>query len=116
MQLRRLKIDRFRNLQDFEIAFTPSVTDDHGREFDFRSYAIIGQNGSGKSNMIEAIVTIFRDLDLNYPASFAYELDYESPRKRGLRCRRHRGRAKRHSHGLRWSITQNRVVGAVRLP
>ncbi len=27
--------------------------------------------------MIEAIVTIFRDLDLNEPTAFDYELDYE---------------------------------------
>jgi recombinational DNA repair ATPase RecF len=65
MHLSRLKIREFRNLRDFEITFTPSAKDSDGVERDFKSHAVIGQNGSGKSNMIEAIVTIFRDLDLN---------------------------------------------------
>lgn len=38
---------------------------------------MIGQNGSGKSNLIEAIVTIFRDLDLNEKTTFDYELTYQ---------------------------------------
>ena len=76
MQLQRLKIKDFRNLRDFEITFTSSATDPDGTEREFKSHAVIGQNGTGKSNMIEAIVTIFRDLDLNQPTEFAYELDY----------------------------------------
>ena len=76
MHLERLKIDSFRNLRDFEIAFTRSALDADGVNCDLKSHAVIGQNGSGKSNMIEAIVTIFRDLDLNAPASLDYELDY----------------------------------------
>ena len=31
----------------------------------------------GKSNLIEAIVTIFRDLDLNEKTTFDYELTYQ---------------------------------------
>ena len=77
MQLHRLRIGEFRNLRDFEIKFVKSAIGGDGSVHDFRSQAIIGQNGSGKSNMIEALVTIFRDLDLNYLASFDYELDYE---------------------------------------
>ena len=82
MQLERLKIKNFRNLRDFEITFTGSATDTDGTEREFKSHAVIGQNGSGKSNMIEAIVTIFRDLDLNRKTEFDYELDYT--------CRGHR--------------------------
>lgn len=82
MQIQRLKIQNFRNLRDFEIAFTGSLTDTDNTEREFKSHAVIGPNGSGKSNMIEAIVTIFRDLDLNQPTKFAYELDYT--------CRGHR--------------------------
>jgi predicted ATPase len=82
MYLERLKIRSFRNLQDFEIAFTRHAQDADGTQREFKSHAIIGQNGSGKSNMIEAVVTIFRDLDLNQRTAFAYELDY--------RCRGHR--------------------------
>jgi len=76
MHLSRLKIREFRNLRDFEINFTSSVKDADGVVRDFKSHAVIGQNGSGKSNMIEAIVTIFRDLDLNQKTEFDYELDY----------------------------------------
>ncbi len=81
MHLERLKIASFRNLRDFEITFTRSAKEADGKPRDFKSQAVIGQNGSGKSNMIEAIVTIFRDLDLNQKTEFAYELDY--------RCRGH---------------------------
>ena len=78
MHLERLKIASFRNLRDFEIIFTRSVKDGEGTLRNFKSHAVIGQNGSGKSNMIEAIVTIFRDLDLNPKegTAFGYELDY----------------------------------------
>jgi predicted ATPase len=76
MHLSRLKIREFRNLRDFEIVFTQSAKDADGVVQDFKSYAVIGQNGSGKSNMIEAIVTIFRDLDLNQKTEFEYELEY----------------------------------------
>jgi predicted ATPase len=76
MHLRRLKIREFRNLRDFEINFTESAKDADGAARDFKSHAVIGQNGSGKSNMIEAIVTIFRDLDLNQKTEFEYELEY----------------------------------------
>lgn len=82
MQLQRLKIQNFRNLRDFEITFISSATDADGAVRKFKSHAVIGQNGSGKSNMIEAIVTIFRDLDLNQATEFGYELDYT--------CRGHR--------------------------
>jgi predicted ATPase len=76
MQLQRLKIPSFRNLRDFVITFTGSAADADGTARTFKSHAVIGQNGSGKSNMIEALVTIFRDLDLNNPTPFDYELDY----------------------------------------
>jgi predicted ATPase len=76
MHLQRLKIREFRNLRDFEITFTAAAKDADGVARDFKSHAVIGQNGSGKSNMIEAIVTIFRDLDLKKKTEFDYELDY----------------------------------------
>ncbi|MCP4700397.1 MAG: AAA family ATPase [Gammaproteobacteria bacterium] len=76
MHLQRLRIKKFRNLKDFEIAFTPSAEDANGVKRDFKSHAVIGQNGSGKSNLMEAIIIIFRDLDLNNAASLDYELDY----------------------------------------
>lgn len=76
MHLQRLKIHDFRNLRNFEISFTAMVNDDDNIRREFKSHAVIGQNGSGKSNMIEAIIMIFRDLDLNQKTEFDYELDY----------------------------------------
>jgi predicted ATPase len=78
MHLQRVKIHAFRNLTDFEIAFTQGVDDPNveGGRRTFNSHALIGANGTGKSNLIEAIIMIFRDLDLNREASLDYELDY----------------------------------------
>jgi predicted ATPase len=78
MHLQRIKLPVFRNLKDFEIAFTESVEDPNveGGQRTFNSHAVIGTNGAGKSNLIEAIIIIFRDLDLNQPAIFDYEMDY----------------------------------------
>ena len=66
MRLDWLKIAKFKNLQDFEIDF------DEGE----LSTVLIGENGTGKSNVIEAIVEIFRDLDLGDNTSFAYAIAY----------------------------------------
>ncbi|MDP0501412.1 MAG: AAA family ATPase [Verrucomicrobiota bacterium JB022] len=84
MHLERLTIKDWRNLRDFEIDFTRTLLDDSGKPecesdgqpIELKSYAVIGQNGSGKSNLIEAIVTIFRDLDLKEKTGFDYELTY----------------------------------------
>jgi predicted ATPase/AcrR family transcriptional regulator len=77
MHLQRIKLPSFRNLKGFEIVFTENADDPkEGGQRTFNSHAIIGANGAGKSNLIEAIITIFRDLDLNEPASFEYEMDY----------------------------------------
>jgi len=81
MHLQRIRIAAFKNLKDVEINFSEFFERAAGDMPDtlpkpIRSHAVIGQNGSGKSNLIEAIVTIFRDVDLNNEASFDYELDY----------------------------------------
>src|SRR5712691_5232642 len=78
MHLQRIKINAFRNLKDFEITFTEGVNDPSvdGVRRTFNSHAMIGSNGTGKSNLIEAIIIIFRDLDLNQVASLSYEMDY----------------------------------------
>ncbi len=85
MHLSRLQIREFRNLRDFEITFTPSAKDADGRQRELKSHAIIGQNGSGKSNLLEAIITIFRDLDLDAAATFDYELDYQTRDRDGAK-------------------------------
>ncbi len=98
MQLERLRIKAFRNLREFEIRFTGSATEADGGARRLKSHAVIGQNGSGKSNMIEAIVTIFRDLDLNQKTAFDYELDYS--------CRGHRIRIDAMADKGKVSITE----------
>ena len=78
MHLQRIKLPEFRNLKTFEIDFTASIEDPNveGGKRIFNSHAVIGANGAGKSNLLEAIITIFRDLDLNQPACLDYEMDY----------------------------------------
>lgn len=80
MQLLRILIPNFRNLRDLDIAFatysqpTASATDVPPKQI--RSHALIGQNGIGKSNLIEALITIFRDVDLDREATFDFSLEY----------------------------------------
>ncbi|WP_233980517.1 AAA family ATPase [Pectobacterium versatile] len=82
MQLRYLAIAQFRNLRNLEVTFATEqesvagVVTDAGPKH-LRSHALIGQNGMGKSNFIEALITLFRDVDLDRDASFDYTLEYE---------------------------------------
>ncbi len=66
MRLDRLRIPNYRNLQSFEIDFDASES----------TTVLMGRNGSGKSNLIEAIVEIFRELEIGKAPSFAFEMDY----------------------------------------
>jgi ABC-type cobalamin/Fe3+-siderophores transport system ATPase subunit len=67
MRLDRVYIDGFKNLKDVEIDFDESRL----------TTVIIGQNGAGKSNLIEAITDVFRFTDLNrQEPRFRYEVDY----------------------------------------
>lgn len=47
-------------------------------DFDENSFTavIVGQNGAGKSNILEALIIIFRDLDLGNHPSLRYIIDY----------------------------------------
>lgn len=68
MRLQSLQLASYKNLRDFRCEFGDGgmVT------------VLLGGNGTGKSNLIEALVVIFRDLDLGDPPSFSYFLKYES--------------------------------------
>jgi len=71
MKLKELSIPNYKGFVDFKITFddgSPVTT-------------IIGQNGVGKSNLIEIIVSIFRAIDLGEQTDFSYSLIYE--------CREH---------------------------
>lgn len=75
MKLIRLKIEDergFRSLQkDFEINFQSDFNDSESD--DFYPYVLAGQNGSGKSNVLEALAEIFYHLDCIYTS---YKPDY----------------------------------------
>ncbi len=66
MKLRKLEISEFKNLRNFIIEFEQTLTT-----------VLLGQNGTGKSNLLEALIIIFRDLDLGDPPAFKYKLVYE---------------------------------------
>jgi predicted ATP-dependent endonuclease of OLD family len=68
MRLTRLKINsRYKNLENFEIDFSTKLG----------ITVLIGNNGSGKSNLLEAISSIFAGLyDNKFSPTFNYELSY----------------------------------------
>lgn len=66
MRIDYLKLEKFKNLRDFEINF----------DRESQTTVLVGRNGSGKSNLLEALIIIFRDLDLGDPPSISYELHY----------------------------------------
>ena len=81
MQLLRIRIPAFRNLCELDITFETHLPPVDSAPADaqpksIRSHALIGQNGTGKSNLIEALITIFRDVDLDREAAFDYTLEY----------------------------------------
>ncbi len=74
MRLDRLRIPSYRNLRGFEIDFDESRP----------TTVLLGHNGTGKSNLIEAIVEIFRELEVGGVPPFAYQLEYVC-RERAIR-------------------------------
>jgi predicted ATPase len=66
MRLDYVRIDGFKNLNGVEVDFKESQL----------TTVIIGENGTGKSNLIEALVRIFRDIDLGERTPFSYEVRY----------------------------------------
>ena len=78
MQLQRIRIPAFRNLRDLDITFDSHLQPAVGAlPKPIRSHVLIGQNGVGKSNLIEALITIFRDVDLDRVAALDYTLEYK---------------------------------------
>ncbi|MFK2821525.1 AAA family ATPase [Arcobacter sp. YIC-80] len=72
MRINKVIIQDFKNLKDFEINFDKSKM----------KTVLLGQNASGKSNFIEAVLLIFKFLDLStsnkrdFPL-FSYTINYE---------------------------------------
>ncbi|WP_272675041.1 AAA family ATPase [Providencia sp. PROV075] len=67
MKVDKLHIrSRFKNLEDVTVDFDKNHL----------MTVVVGRNGSGKSNVLEALVAIFRNLDLGEAPPFSYELIY----------------------------------------
>lgn len=70
MKLLNLKIEGYKNLKNGDLC-----------SFDFSKssnyVALIGLNGSGKSNVLEAVSTIFYNIYYSEPSSFKYTVNYE---------------------------------------
>ena len=64
MRITRVKVASFKNLQDFEIHLDENAA----------VSVLVGRNGSGKSNLLEALTIIFRDIDLGRRPDFVFEL------------------------------------------
>ena len=79
MKLLRLKLNvPFRSLAaGFEIEFLREW--DYGRRFEFHPYCLAGRNGSGKSNVLEALAAIFYHIECiyldNLPSGFRFDPD-----------------------------------------
>jgi predicted ATPase len=66
MRLDKLRIASFKNLRDLTIDFDEQSP----------TTVLVGRNGTGKSNLLEALTIIFRDLDLGADPPFDYVLEY----------------------------------------
>ena len=80
MRITKLSIKNYKNLQDFSWELNA----------DYPVAVIVGKNGSGKTNLLEAIITIFQDLQFyendqkgvekftdDFPTDFEFDLEYE---------------------------------------
>jgi predicted ATPase len=66
MRIDNVKISGFKNLNQFEIDLDDKQM----------NTILLGQNAVGKSNFLEALVIIFRDLDLKVNPAFDFEIKY----------------------------------------
>jgi predicted ATP-binding protein involved in virulence len=68
MKIKRVFIDGFKNLNDFEVQFKENSS----------LNLIIGNNGSGKTNFFEAICSAFNEVaDPTEKVDYKYEIEYE---------------------------------------
>lgn len=67
MRIDKIYIEEFKNLRDFSIDLDKTKM----------HTVLLGQNAAGKSNLLEALVIIFRDLDLEDETPFNYSIEYQ---------------------------------------
>ncbi|KKY63300.1 chromosome segregation protein SMC [Morganella morganii] len=76
MKVDKLHIrSRFKNLENVTVDFAKNHL----------MTVIVGRNGSGKSNVLEALVDIFRNLDLGEAPTFSYELYFQLGEEDGMK-------------------------------
>src|SRR6266487_4337146 len=66
MRLDKVTIYNFKNLDHITVDFNEESS----------TTVILGRNGTGKSNLLEALIIIFRDLDLGIDPRLKYEITY----------------------------------------
>ena len=66
MKLDYIYLDSYKNLKDFEVAFNEGSSVN----------ALIGNNGSGKSNVLEALATAFAAVYNEQKIDFIYDICY----------------------------------------
>lgn len=71
MKLRRLQIDGYKNISSCDIEYMGSPLIN----------AVIGSNGSGKSNLIEAIIQILIGCYFKKAPKFNFRIEFESPER-----------------------------------
>ena len=74
MWLEELTLSSFKNLRDLTVRFDSSL-----------HTVLVGVNGSGKSNLLEAIVSLFSELHREETAPFSYTVKYRCGASRKLR-------------------------------
>lgn len=67
MRIDKVYIEHFKNLNQFTIDLDETKM----------QTVLLGENAAGKSNFLEALVIIFRDLDLEEQTSFNYTIEYK---------------------------------------
>ncbi len=86
MRLKHIYISDYKNLKDFSLKF----------EGDSFIDVFVGKNGTGKSNLFEAIIEIFRQLfEKEYKVNFEYVIEYE---------------INEEVHFIKWDWTNNRYL------
>jgi restriction system-associated AAA family ATPase len=109
MKLLRFKLGvDFRSLSaGFEINFLRDWAGNHDRCFEFHPYCLAGRNGSGKSNVLEALAAIFYHIECIYldyrPDGFEFDPETSSE---GFRAEK----ATPDAFELEYLIPNNRIV------
>jgi Recombinational DNA repair ATPase (RecF pathway) len=99
MKINSIYIKKYKNLINSYISFSQNSN----------SFIVIGENGSGKSNLIEAISIIFRNIDLDEPPEFEFEIKYEI-RKRKIEIKGYLEKLQKHDYFIDGiTLPKNRI-------